>query len=72
MKMNPQPKPGDPVIVRLFDARKVQGTICVSGIMQTVSGTKIRVRSGCVTTSETLLNMHRPNRYAASRSETQT
>ncbi len=39
-------QPGDPVVVRLFDARTVQGTICVGGILNTVGGTKIRVRSG--------------------------
>src|SRR5229473_7924847 len=39
-------QPGAPVIVRLFDARTVQGTICVGGVMQTVAGTKIRVRFG--------------------------
>jgi len=39
-------QPGAPVIVRLFDSRTVQGTICVGGVMQTVAGTKIRVRSG--------------------------
>ncbi len=39
-------QPGAPVIVRLFDARTVQGTICVGGVMETVGGTKIRVRSG--------------------------
>ncbi len=39
-------QPGDPVVVRLFDARTVQGTICVGGIMETVGGTKVRVRSG--------------------------
>jgi len=39
-------KPGDPVVVRLFDSRTVQGTICVGGILNTVGGTKIRVRSG--------------------------
>jgi len=39
-------QPGAPVIVRLFDSRTVQGTICVGGIMETVGGTKIRVRSG--------------------------
>lgn len=44
--MKTKAKPGDPVIVRLFDARKVQGTICVGGITETVGGTKIRVRSG--------------------------
>jgi hypothetical protein len=44
--MKTEPKPGNPVIVRLFDARTIQGTVCLGGIMQTVSGTKIRVRSG--------------------------
>ena len=44
--MKAQPKPGDPVTIRPFDARTVQGTICVGGIMQTVGGTKVRVRSG--------------------------
>src|SRR5260370_33661744 len=39
-------QPGAPVIVRLFDSSTVQGTICVGGVMQTVAGTKIRVRSG--------------------------
>ncbi len=41
-------QPGDPVIVRLFDARTVQGTICVGGILNTVGGTKIRVRGDAV------------------------
>src|SRR5258707_2674420 len=39
-------QPGAPVIVRLFDSRTVQGTICGGGILNTVGGTKIRVRSG--------------------------
>jgi hypothetical protein len=39
-------RPGAKVRVRLFDARLVEGTICAGGIIETTSGTKVRVLSG--------------------------
>jgi hypothetical protein len=40
------PQPGDSVRVHLFNGRVIEATICVGGVSHTVSGTKIRVRSG--------------------------
>ena len=44
--MSRDPKPGDPVIVRLFDARTVKGQIWVGRTFNTLSVVKVRVRSG--------------------------
>jgi hypothetical protein len=38
-----QAKPGDTVHVRLFDKRIVAGKICVSGVLNTTSGGKLKV-----------------------------
>lgn len=38
-------QPEDTVRVRLYDARVITAQVCKDGIAQTVSGTKVRVRS---------------------------
>ncbi len=38
--------PGDVVRAVMFDARRVQGTVCLGGNIETCSGAKIRFRSG--------------------------
>lgn len=48
MKPDP-PKPGDSVLVRLHDGRIIEAQVCVGGIMETVRGTKVRVRCGEMT-----------------------
>ena len=40
-----QPRDGDTVLVQLYDARIITAQVCIGGMLETVSGLKVRVRS---------------------------
>ncbi len=40
-----QPGDGDTVLVQLYDARIITAQVCIGGMLETVSGLKVRVSS---------------------------